>query len=271
MSPKILLLILSLSMLLSSVQAVLSVTYAATNPYCAAPGELTLSVKDEDAASQDIEFDAIGTYYDANKESIPLMVKNGNPSGPSDFTFYSYSNNLAGTTARVCSGTATFTFIDLVGSYLFLYDSGSSTYFFCKFNPSASSTPKALSITGLVPKAITQFNPYFADETTLYVLVSDRNNSQVVTYDTTSSADPVVGQKVGNPVEFELATAAGNDKFLYDPTEANFLAYNAAAWATEAVIGSVTGKLVKVYTIRAKHVFIDVLNAAKTESKLYSV
>ena len=152
MSPKILLLILSLSMLLSSVQAVLSVTYAATNPYCAAPGELTLSVKDEDAASQDIEFDAIGTYYDANKESIPLMVKNGNPSGPSDFTFYSYSNNLAGTTARVCSGTAAFTFIDLVGSYLFLYDSGSSTYFFCKFNPSASSTPKALSITGLVPR-----------------------------------------------------------------------------------------------------------------------
>jgi len=51
----------------------------------------------------------MGTYYNSDKESVPLMVKIGD--GTSAFKFYSYTNVLAGIAATLCTGSKDYTFV----------------------------------------------------------------------------------------------------------------------------------------------------------------
>ncbi len=47
--------------------------------------------------------------------------------------------------------------------------------------------------------------------------------------------------------------------------------YSETAWVADTVIGSVSGKIVKVYNLREKNVFVNVLSISKLQSSLYSV
>ena len=126
-------------------------------------------------------------------ESVPLMVKNGD--GTLDFKFYSYTNDLTSVAGKACTGSAAFTFIDLVGSYLFLHDTGNSKYVVCQYDHTLTAmAPVILTTSGLVTGTISQFDPYLNDGTTLFVLVGDGTVSQVVSFDAASG----LGTKVGN-------------------------------------------------------------------------
>ena len=47
--------------------------------------------------------------------------------------------------------------------------------------------------------------------------------------------------------------------------------YSGTAWVADTVIGSVSGKVVKIYNLREKNVFVNVLSTSKLQSDLYSV
>lgn len=88
MIKNLLLLGLLLGLLARTIQASTSFSYASSTPYCAAPGELTLGIEDQSNGGTVIDFDSIGTYYNSDKESIPVMVKKGDET--INFKFYSY-------------------------------------------------------------------------------------------------------------------------------------------------------------------------------------
>ena len=88
MMRNLLLLSFLLGLLARTTQASTTFSYASSTPYCAAPGELTLGIEDQSSGGTVIDFDSIGTYYNSEKESIPVMVKKGD--GIVDFKFYSY-------------------------------------------------------------------------------------------------------------------------------------------------------------------------------------
>jgi hypothetical protein len=131
-----------LAVLLASASCALTITYASSNPYCAAPGELTLGVQDQSAAGNTpVDFDSISTYYNADFESIPLMVKNGATSPTAkDFTFYSYTNDLTTSSGLACTGTSTYKFVDFIGPHLVLVNNSTSpaVYYVCTYDSSVS-------------------------------------------------------------------------------------------------------------------------------------
>ena len=168
-----------LGLLMSIAYASTTFSFASTTPYCAAPGELTLGIEDQSNGGTVVDFDSIGTYYNSDKESIPVMVKNGD--GTANFRFFSYSNDLSDIDPIPCTGTANYKFIDLVGSYLVLNDTATPKLVVCAYDHTAASiTPVTLSVADLVPNRISVFNPYFVDGSTLYVLVGDGTSTQVV-------------------------------------------------------------------------------------------
>ena len=206
MSKNIILLVSVMGLLLSSVHATTATfTYAASTPYCAAPGELSFSVADQSTATGGnvIDFDSIGTYYNAAYESVPLMVKNGDGTSV-NFKFYSYNNDLSDISVKACTGSATFMFIDLVGSYLFLHDNATHNYVVCAYDPTADSTPVTLTTTGLVSGSISQFNPYLVDGTTLYVLVGDGTSSKVASFNAGTGASSAIGNNLINLFFFDI-------------------------------------------------------------------
>jgi len=122
------------------------------------------------------------------------MVKSGDPIAvpPVGFKFYSYNNDLTDITAQVCTGTAAFTYVDVVGQFLFLHDGGSSAYVVCKYDPTGASTPIILTTTGIVTGSVSQFDPYMVNGDVLFVLVGDGTTNQIVSYDVSGSS-PITG------------------------------------------------------------------------------
>lgn len=122
------------------------------------------------------------------------MVKNGNSAEvpPLDFKFYSYTNDLNDITAQACTGTAAFTYVDVVGQFLILHDGVNSAYVVCKYNPAAPSTPKTLTATGIVTGSVSQFDPYMVNGDVLFVLVGDGTTNQIVSYDVSGNS-PITG------------------------------------------------------------------------------
>lgn len=47
--------------------------------------------------------------------------------------------------------------------------------------------------------------------------------------------------------------------------------YSGTAWVADTVIGSVSDKVVKIYNLREKNVFVNVLSTSKLSSSLYGV
>lgn len=193
--------LIMLAVLLASASCVTTITYASSNPYCAAPGELSLAVKQQDQSTTEnieVDFDSISTYYNADFESIPLMVKNGaiTPSAK-DFAFYSYKNDLTNLNGLACTGTSTYKFVDLIGAHLFMVDNSTSpaVYYVCSYD-SAVTTPLTkvqLVTSGLVTGIISQFDPYLNDENKLYVLVGNGIVSQVVSFNAADGTSETVG------------------------------------------------------------------------------
>ena len=189
-----------LGALLAYASCALAMTYASSNPYCSAPGELTLGIQDQSAAGNTpIDFDSISTYYNADSESVPLMVKNGDATATParQFTFYSYKKDLNNVDALTCGGTSAYKFVDLIGSYLFLVDNSTSpaVYYVCTYNHEATTPliPLLLVTTGLVTGSISQFDPYLNDGTTLFVLVGNGLVSQVVSFSATDGTSNTLG------------------------------------------------------------------------------
>lgn len=127
------------------------------------------------------------------------MVKNANPTAtpPVDFKFYSYNKDLTDITAKDCTGTATFTYVDVVGEFLVLHDGGNSAYVVCKYSPTGASTPITLTTSNIVTGSVSQFDPYMAHGDVLFVLVGDGTTNQIVSFDV-SGTSPITGTEVSN-------------------------------------------------------------------------
>ena len=76
---------------------------------------------------------------------------------------------------------------------------------------------------------------------------------------------------LGNPTSKALISARGNDVFLYDETDKQFLSYSGSAWsASNSVIPVTTGKTVKLTGLRQKNLIVNLLNS-EFVGVLYSV
>lgn len=85
MTKSLLALVLVSAMLLSSVQS------ATIDSYCEAPNTLAVAATDSGSAPT---FDHVGTYLDANKESSPLIVTNGDGTNPYKWNSYKKDGTL---------------------------------------------------------------------------------------------------------------------------------------------------------------------------------
>lgn len=113
------------------------------------------------------------------------MVKNGDGTTV-DYKFYSYQNDLSDISATDCTGSAAFSYIDIVGKFLFLHDPVTPAYVVCKYDPAGASTPITLTVTGVLSGTIALFDPFMSDDEVVYVLLGNGVQNQIVSYDTTS-------------------------------------------------------------------------------------
>lgn len=145
--------------------------------YCLWPK--TLELQSTDATSPDpVSFEYVGQYLNSDGESAKVLVKKGTASTP--YKMYSFDKTGQLLDERSCPGTNDYDYVNLIDGYLFLHDS--NNYYVCKYDPSADSSRVQLTTASLVTGALREFLPYYAVESTIYVMASSDTQTRIHTY-----------------------------------------------------------------------------------------